>query len=338
MATPTNNGLPANGLVGIILRGEAYRNHDASSFMASQSLAHDDSRSSCVPTIDATRLQMCATTALLDKVVRPLVRDLGNTIHLSLVECSRRLGCPLVERTLLPLLQHEPGVHLVGNRTRCRSRTQSENLRFAVTAFMDGSLGHGVKLRDYQLVLILRHDMSVRDGPITHWTGDFGRFNFMIRRCRWQKHTDDKNGPTFMIDSAHALPGRYLRRWVEGAIGHDGCFGQGVDPTRGHPHGHYCREVTSAALGGDDRVGTLQVFPCEQLTEAAVKANMNSVFRSDPWPYKWLCVPSFAIDWHAEATAAALRTLRGAGYDGLEAAVSRAQQSRAGADSLALES
>ena len=314
----TTDTLPRESLVGLILRGEAYRDtYDRSQIARMHErmkplVSSDDSTTSCVPTLDTQRVQMCSTTAIIEKVIRPLTQDLGNTIHLAATECSRRAGCPLFERRMLPMLRSERGVQLIGNLTRCRSRTQSEGVRLALQTFIDGAAARRVRLSDYRLVLMLRHDDMKRDSAITEWTGDFRKFNFAARRCPWQSARDKNNvrKANFVSDNMQLIPGRYLRRWVQAALGRDGCFGQGIDPKVGMPHGHYCKEATRAVLGGADRVGEVTTMACP-FTQTALDADRNVLIKSDTWPARSLCFPYHVygsmVKWSSEEVVAALR-------------------------------
>ena len=308
--------LPHNSLCGVIIRGEAFIDD---TLIAKQALSDKhglaeerrngggsggnlwmDSVRGCSSSLIAQRSQLCGVQSLLDKVVRPLANDLGNTVHISLAECSRRKGCPLVESTLLPLLEHAgPSIRLISTQTQCRSRSQLDGFHRAIATFARGARDVGRTLSDYALVVIVRADFEWRRQvlPMTQWSGDFSRFNF-IQRARecGSISTSPVASQRFVQDRMHLMPGAMLEEWDKRVLGAEpGCFGgpNGVDQATGQSEsGHGCAAVAAKSFGAD-RLGEVYNFPCYRVDHSRHDGRgrpMNVVAPERSWRMTPHCV------------------------------------------------
>ena len=324
-----------DALYGIILRGEAFRGTDTATKVAqitadkaaarasSSEGPPADSLRGCSASDDALRMQLCSTNALIDKVIRPLVRELSATVHVALTECSRSEGCPLVSSTLQPMLERERGVHIIGRTLQCRSRSQSDGLRRAVVTFIEGAEARGLALDRYAFVLLARHDFERRTLPVTQWRGDFGMFNFVASTrvaCGTMAPlasvgTRPRARDDFVQDRLHLMPGRMLAAWaarVPGAAPR--CFSVSAawDRTDTAPSGHGCLNATRAALGAEHVATDLEIFPCSAPAPQgpATPDRRGGALLGDEWRFAPVCSPMLRPEWSLPR---ALRLLRGAG-------------------------
>lgn len=207
-ASGHHRGLPKDGRVAILFRGEGFRD-----------IEHAKPKPFCVQ--EAEQSQLDWTQTFMEKVVEPL-EDRGNELDIVFTDVPCDMNKELVKFL---------GTNRVVKVAEFDSETQGDNMRQAMDVFSST-----LDVKSYDLVIIVRHDLVWRK-PITDWNVNFQHFLFMAH-CELGagKNVD---GDYCVFDHFQFMPGELFETFHE-VVSEQQCF-IGL-------HGHDCYRPTKAAV------------------------------------------------------------------------------------------
>jgi len=203
---PTEKNLPQNGRIAILVRGQAFRSgtYSKSCELKWQNEQHE------------------ATDSFIRNIVEPLENN-GNKVDLFILNGDTK--CKEAFQSLITKY---------GNRIvsvmEVDTRNQGDNMRKTLNQFKDKVGSPDEIAKQYDVVMIVRHD-TIWKTNIDSWpTADFNKFNF-FSLCE----AGGRRGMDHCVnDILHMMPAASFNEF-DSVIGQPNCF-----PDFGHGYGHGC--------------------------------------------------------------------------------------------------
>eukprot|EP00928_Gymnodinium_smaydae_P071098 TRINITY_DN54775_c0_g1_i1.p1 TRINITY_DN54775_c0_g1~~TRINITY_DN54775_c0_g1_i1.p1 ORF type:complete len:303 (+),score=43.36 TRINITY_DN54775_c0_g1_i1:57-911(+) len=220
--------IPTRGKVAVVIRGEPFR---------------DNAKIPC--SSGCRNAQLNASESVITQLIKPLEDVWKNTVDVFNVACGEA-PCNMTS--------DEDRVLSSSSARKVRSTYVNSGASGGAQAvcvqgaldFLESDSGDAAQ---YDLIMLIRHDVEWLDS-FSSWSGaDFAGFNF-FSQC--QKDAFGEAHPDYypcVNDILHVFPGRFFKAW-RAEVGTDDCFNE----TRNNGFGHTCWKQTATAAGGAEHV------------------------------------------------------------------------------------